>query len=294
MNVLDVIPFDAANITTNVPLTETAWVAGQYNTGDRAYVEPTYDLYEAVAIPHTNDEPTAGAALDPPTWKKVGKVNRYNCFDGVLQNPTVFTGGLDMSITGGNAFKTGMAMFEVSAGAVRITGSANGEEFYDQTFSMVDTTHIKNARDWTYSPPVFKSLLALELPPVSFNSTIRIRIDGDGSIGEIAIGHMRNFGKTRWGSTREIDDYSGFEIDAFGQQNLIPRGYATSLDVPGFVPTSSLAYFQRELAKYRARPAVFIGSTAHESTIAYGTFRDIVAVHGNTISNVTLAIKGIV
>lgn len=293
MNILEPIAFDAANITTNVPLTEIQWVPETCHIGTRRYVLPSYDLYEVV-VASTNDEPTAGAALELKTWQKVGKVNRYNCFDVSLQNPMIFTDGLDMSISGGAAFKTGMALFNVSAGAVRVTVSTNGVEEYDQLFSMVDTSHIKNAYDWTYAPPVAKSILALSVPPTSISSSVRIRIDGAGSIGEIAVGYMRNFGKTKWGSTSQIDDYSGFEIDTFGQQILIERGYATSLEVSGIIPTSSLAFFRAEIAKYRARQAVFIGSMANDFTIAYGTFRDIAVVDGPKISNVRLRIKGIV
>lgn len=294
MNIIDPIPFVAANITTNIPITEVAWTASTHHLGDRRYILPSYDLYEVV-VASTTDEPTVGAAKNPQTWTKVGKVNAYNCFDGVLTNATVFSDGLDMSVSGGGVFKTGIALFGVVGGSVRITLSDGGDDLWDQTYSMVDVSNKRNAFEWLYAPPIYKDTMAIvQLPPLSFSSSVRVRIDGAGSLGECAIGYATNLGKTRPGVGSQVDDYSTIEFNTFGQPNLIQRGYSTSMDVNGFFPTENLGWVKRELAARRAKQAVFIGSQNYESTIAYGLFRDIATAQGQTISDVSLKIKGIV
>jgi len=125
----------AATLTeTNVAITETEWTPGTYNTGDQRYVGE--DLYEVVADPSTTDEPTEGAAADPPSWLNVGKINRFKMFDGILGNATVQSGGnIDFKVESG-LITTGVAFFGLVANSVQVIVTHDTEgEVYNRTVS---------------------------------------------------------------------------------------------------------------------------------------------------------------
>jgi len=66
------IPVTEANLVSNVPATGDAWSAGTYDTGVQRVVDNF--VYEVIASPNTDDEPTAGVAADPPTWKRIAPI----------------------------------------------------------------------------------------------------------------------------------------------------------------------------------------------------------------------------
>lgn len=297
MKIIDPRPFDPTKITTNVPLTETLWTAGQYNTGTRRYVTPSDDLYEVVAVPHTNDEPVEGASLEVKTWAKVGKVNRYACFDNVLQNPTTFSDGIDMTIAGtGISYSNAIAILNVAGGAVRVTVTDPTDGVvYDKTMSIIDHSPIS---DWEvyFTAPFFKTpdLVLVDLPLYP-NAEVRVRIDGAGQIGELALGYMTTLAATTWGTSVSILDYSEKEADVFGGFNVIERGYANVVDFKCYVPTARVAAVRNELAARRARPTVYIGSENFAETIVFGYYQNFTeTLSGPVQSDFVVEVKGLV
>ena len=103
--------FGTSDLTSSVAITETEWTAGTYETGTLRYVGT--DLYEVTADPDTDDEPTAGAAKDPATWVKIGKINRWKMFSGIIAEKTEQTGGpIEVEIEPGSVVNA-VALFGV-------------------------------------------------------------------------------------------------------------------------------------------------------------------------------------
>lgn len=294
MKIISPRPFDASGITTNIPLTETAWTAGTYTVGTRRYVLPSYDLYEVV-VASTADEPTAGYAKEVKTWDRVGKVNRYACFDGNLGS--VMTGtDLDMTIAPGSAVMNGLAFFNLSGGSVRVTVTDPIDgEVYDSTTTPIDNSGIANWFDWYFSPILLKAAGTITDLPLYGSASVRIRISGAFTLGELVLGTLTEIGTTGYGTQIGIIDFSRKDRDTFGNAVVIRRAFANLVTYAVKVQTARVSYARDILADRRATPTVFIGSDNHPATVVFGFYRDFtITLAGPSSSDCSIEVEGLI
>lgn len=286
-------PFDASKITTNVPLTESAWTAGTYGLGDRRYDPATFNLYEVV-VASTTDSPTVGYAKDPKTWDRVGKINRFACFDGIVGHPTVGT-DIDMTIDADGSVANGIALFGVTGESIQITMTDPVDGIvYDETFDLVDNSGVGSWYDWYFSPIIDAPDRVVTDLALYGTAEIRIRITGDGTIGEFVLGQITDLGETTYGTQVGILDFSRKDRDTFGNSILIQRAFAKRITYAAQVQTSRVAYVNKVLASRRALPTVYIGSATHPETITYGFFRDFtITLQGPVISECNVEVEGL-
>ena len=294
MKIISPRTFDPAKITTSVALTETAWTAGTYALGTRRYDPATFDLFEVV-VASTADSPTVGYAKDPKTWDRVGKVNRFACFDGIVGNAMTGT-DLDMTIAADGTVTNGLAIFNASGGAVRVTVTDPVDGVvYDRTVSLVDNAGIASWYDWYFAPIITAPDFVLLDLPLYASASIRIRITGAFSIGELVLGQVADVGVATFGTQVGILDFSRKDRDTFGNSILIQRAFSKRVQYTAHVPTGSVYSAQRMLTERRALPTVYIGSENFPETIVYGFFRDFtITLAGPSSSDCAIEVEGLV
>jgi len=294
MRIITPRAFVPANVTTNVALTETAWTAGTYTLGTRRYDPATFDLFEVV-VASTTDSPAVGFAKEVKTWDRVGKVNRFACFDGIVGNPTTGT-GLDVTIAPDGTVTNGLAIFNATGGTVQVTVTDPTDGVvYDRTVSLTDNTDVGSWYDWYFAPIIAAPDFALIDLPLYAAASIRVRITGAFSLGELALGRVIELGTTAYGTQVGILDFSRKERDTFGNAILIKRAFANLVAYSAKVMTSRVGYVRRVLSERRATPTVFIGSQNSPETIVYGYYRDLtVTLAGPGSSDCSIEVEGLV
>ena len=294
MKIITPRPFVPAQITTNVALTETAWTAGTYTLGTRRYDPATFDFYEVV-VASTSDAPAVGYAAEVKTWDRVGKVNRFACFDQIVGNAMSGT-DLDMTIAADGTVTNGLAIFNATGGAVRVTVTDPTDGVvYDETVSLVDNAGIASWYDWFFAPIITKPDFVLLDLPLYASASIRIRITGAFSIGELVLGQVADVGVATFGTQVGILDFSRKDRDTFGNSVLIQRAFSKRVQYTAHVPTGSVYSAQRMLTERRALPTVYIGSENFPETIVYGFFRDFtITLAGPGSSDCAIEVEGLV
>ena len=297
MIIVPPIEVTPANLTaSNVSITETAWTAGTYSTGDQRYVGT--DLYEVVAMPSTTDEPTAGAAANPPTWILVGKINRYRMFDFAIGQATTRASSIEVTIDPGQVANA-VALFELSGAdtvQVEVTDPVEGL-VYDETVTLADYTGINNFYSYFFEPyAVAREASFFDLPNYT-DATITITIAGSGdvSVGEVVIGRQRNLGTTLINTSIGIEDFSRKERDEFGVFRIVERRFSKLGNFDVFLENGQVNGALRTLADFRATPTLYVGNVLQPETQILGFYRDFSVLRSGPItSEMSLEIEGIV
>lgn len=298
MKIIIPISVTASNLTaTDVAITETEWVAGTYSTGTQRYVGE--DLYEVVADPSTADEPTAGAQADPPSWLRIGKINRFKMFDGILGNATLQSGGtVDFTVVPGELI-TGVALFEVQANTVQVivTDDISGE-VYNRTMDLTSTVGVGTWYQYFYEPIERRTEVLFSDLPSFPNATVRVVVEkstGDVQIGEVFMGRLRTLGVTLVNSDIGIEDFSRKERDTFGRFVIVERRFSKLATFDVFLLNNEVEATFRHLSARRALPTVYIGDPDREETLIAGFFRDFgILRSGPHTSEMTIEIEGLV
>ena len=294
MKIITPRAFDPAKITTtNLALSETVWAAGTVAAGTRRYVLPSYDLYEAATS--TADDPVTGAAKDPATWTRVGKVNRFAAFDTILGNPSTGT-GIGISIAPDGSVTNGLALFGLrgATATVTVVDPTDGP-VYSRVLSLLDDSGVFDWGSYFFSPVIAQPDHVLTDLPLYGTATVALTMTGAGTVGEMVLGQVTDLGETGFGTQVNILDFSRKDRDTFGNAILIRRAYADRVTYDGTVLTARAAYVRRMLAAVRAVPTVYIGSDAHPETVVFGFFRDFtITLSGPTVSDCSLEVEGLI
>ncbi len=96
------------------------------------------------------------------------------------------------------------------------------------------------------------------------------------SIGISIFGNAILLGKTQWGASSGIIDYSKKETDEFGTTTFIQRAYSKRINVNLILPSYDLSRVQETLVNLRATPCLWIGTddNIYDVLVAYGFYRD--------------------
>lgn len=295
MKIIPPLKVTPTELTSNVPITETEWTAGTYATGVERYVGT--DVYEVVAIPDTTDEPVAGAAKEPPTWLRVGKINRFKMFSFVIGEATTVASPLEVTVNFPFLIN-GVALFDLAATSVQVVVEDAVEGIvYDETRQLADPIGINNWFAFFYTPFALKSdAVFTDLPSfAAADVTVTvINTDGDVSVGEMIVGRIEDIGVTLQNFTFGIEDFSRKERDIFGNFTIIERRFAKVANFDVFLENSDVNRVFGQLAKVRATPTVYIGAGDKPETVVVGFYKDFSILRtGPVTSEMTLEIEGL-
>jgi hypothetical protein len=166
---------------------------------------------------------------------------------------------------------------------------------YDETTTAIDNSGIANWFDWYFSPIVPKPAGTLTDLPLYGSATVRIRITGAFTLGELVLGSLTEIGTTGYGTQISIIDFSRKDRDTFGNAIVIRRAFANLVTYAVKVQTARVGYARDILADRRATPTVFIGSDNHPATVVFGFYRDFtITLAGPSSSDCSIEVEGLI
>lgn len=288
-------PFLVSGSGTNVPEDDAPPWSGATTYTEGQIVMAAHQLFEAV-IDNTDVDPL-GPATKPPTWLNLGRTNRWRMFDGKVGSKTTHPDEIALSLLPGQPVNAiAFLGLEAALIEVRVIDPNRGIVYETQSVPTL-RDHIGTFYDWFFAPLRTREDIILADIPATAYSAIQIRIHRPGAsaaLGELVLGQMVRLGKAQHGSGVGIRDYSRKEPDVFGNFDIVERGFSKRAEFDVQVETADVSYVQRTLARYRARPLVWIGALHIEATIIYGYYRDFFIVLSNSVvSDCSITVEGV-
>lgn len=291
---------DSVLTSSTVPEDDyAAWSSGTtYSLGDRVIVVSVHKVYESAINSNTGNDPTTD---DGTNWIEVGATNRWKAFDQKLSDPVQQADSISYTFTTTDTIVNSIAFFALAADTVQITVTPDGagSPVYDETYNLLDTTSIVDWYTYFFDPAGVKEreLLVVDLPSYS-SATITITITDTGNtaeVGQIVMGSLVTLGRTGYGTTVGIEDYSRKERDAFGNAVIIERAFAQKADYEVEITTQDTRRVQRFLSEYRAKPVVWIGNQdTSYGLIVYGFYTQFsINLATPSTSYTTLEVEGL-
>lgn len=275
------------------------WASGTtYSLGDRVIVVSVHKVYESASNGNIGNDPTTD---DGTNWILVGATNRWKAFDQKLSDPVTNANSITYTLTTTQSIVNSLAFFNLSADSVQITvtPSGSGSPVYDETFFLLDTTSVIDWYTYFFEPATTKEreLLVTDLPSYP-NAVIVITISDAGEttkVGQIVLGNLVSLGRTGYGTTVGIEDYSTKERDTFGNAIILERAFAQKADYEVEIITQDTRRVQRFLATYRATPVVWIGNQDPSyGLIVYGFYTQFsINLATPSVSYTTLEVEGL-
>lgn len=239
-----------------------------------------YGDYVYISLQDSNNNHIPGD--DPAWWTRTGPRNVFACLDKVVASQSSMDNSLyyDFDVPGR---VDSVALLNIRAATVRVqvwrrsTGEDPDELVYDSTFSMISTVGISDWYSYFFEDiSQATNKILLDIPNV-YNARVRIDLTNTGSVaalGEVIIGQQLYIGRTQYGSSVGITDFSKKERDAFGGYSIIEKPFSKRGSFNVMINNSTLDKLQETLAGFRATPILYIGVDEYASTVVYGFYKD--------------------
>ena len=288
-------------LTSSVAITETLWTSGTYSAGDKRYVTTAgyeYDYFEALTT--TTDAPVAGFLKEEPTWKRLGKINKWAMFDKRQGTQTIDVDEIDITLAVTSVIDS-LVLLNIEASRVDITATDAVEGVvYDKTIALINN---ENVIDWyTYFFTEIQALtevVKLDIPPFS-NLSLNVKLyndvlGSDVAFGELIVGTQKFIGFTQLATSIGIDDFSrkeyNQELDYFEIEN---RSFIKRATFDIQLNTSDITRVQRLLASVRATPTIYIGEETIGALVLYGFYRNFdINFSSPSLSSCSLEVEGL-
>lgn len=263
---------DTSLVASSVPDTPGAYnAATTYAKGDRVQNPGTHREFESLQANNTGHQ-----LYDAAWWLETGPTNRWAMFDQTNGTQTVAGEELVVDLLIGSRVNA-IALINVEAGAVQITGQVNDQIVYDRTYPMTATAGIDNWFDYFFEPIERRpDLIVTDLPTYS-NMAVRVRVTRPGGmvkVGTLVIGQVKELGMTLAGLGAGIQDFSRKGADDFGNPVLVPRPYANTMSARVVVDNIDLDGVFSTLAQLRATPIVWVADGRFALTGVFGFYSD--------------------
>lgn len=292
---------DSILTSSTIPEDDYAeWASGTtYSIGTRVIVVSVHRVYESASNSNIGNNPTTD---DGTNWILVGATNRFKAFDQKIGDPATRADSIQYVFNTSGDIVNSLAFFALKADTVQITmeiGSAPTATVYDETYLLLDTTNIIDWYTYFFEPATDKDqeLLVVDLPSYSTAQITVNIVDTGGTVevGQIVLGNLVSLGRTGYGTTIGIEDFSRKERDTFGSAVIIERAFAQTADFEVEINTQDARRVQKFLSTYRATPIVWIGNQDPSyGLIVYGFYTQFsINLATPSISYTTLEVEGL-
>jgi len=288
---------DTTLTVTDVPENDyAAWAVGTtYADGDRVIVTTPniHTIYESEQGSNVGNDPTTD---DGTWWTAVSSTNRWKMFNNVIQEQTVQTDGIDVTLEQAQVV-TALSAVNVDCESIDVimTDPIEGEIF-NQNYPMISYSGITNWYDYFFLAIERQSELAvIGLPPYA-NASINVVFNGSGDVkvGALVLGTALTIGDSQYGASFGIIDYSTKTVDAQGRTTITEGTYSDEADIDVVIETGRFAQVKSILTDLRNTPTVWVASEEAEGTLIYGYYREFnVLYSGPNVSMCTLSIEGL-
>lgn len=292
---------EAQMVSSSVPESQyDEWNASvTYPAGQFVSRSATHSVYKRV---------TLGSGAEPPendavNWTRIGPTNRWACLDNVVGTNTAVTGAtatdpVSMTYTIKPGQVRGIALLDMVAEAAIISISSAGKLVYEKRLDPLGQSEdVDNYYDYFFSSIVRRTIFVrTDVPPYpDCEVTVILRNRGTVSLGSLIVGDVFQVGEVLSGVSGGILDFSRKERDEFGGIQFTERGYARKMTLPLLIKSSAVDTAALRLARFRAKPVVWIGSPTRDSMTIYGICRDwSVIIPGPNVSTMSVEIEGLV
>lgn len=287
------------NLTsTNIPENdEPVYNSGTtYNLDDVVMVTTgVHRRYRALKTT-TNEYPPDNTTGSTPAWLDLGATNAWKMFDGVTSTYTENASGTISVDIDSSQVINAVTLFGLQGSSVVVTMTDPLEGVvYNKTIPLVDNFSVTSWYAYYFEPISAKYDLSLLDLPSYANATLSVTVQGSSTkIGLLLIGNQTELGKTDYGTSVGITDYSIKQTDDFGNFYVQQRRYSNIKDYAVTVRTDQVAFVTKTLAQYRATPLVWIGTPDNEATIVYGYYRDFnIIISGFEVSDCSIEVEGL-
>jgi hypothetical protein len=292
-----IMPLEVDNATliaSDVPDTDfTVWTAGTYTLGD----ERQYDLQAyRVIVASTTDRPDVGVLAEPPTWLKLGYINRWRMFRDGSDSKTVQQDLIEVDLQF-TSLVNSVALFGLEGRDVTVTMNDYVEgQVYQRTQDIVDIG-VVDWYDYFFADYAFRENLLFDDLPAYIGADIKIEISAetgsDAACGRVIFGALRSVGITEYGTTVSSVNYGRKVRDGFGNLILEPRRIVRLVDFNIKVPTGLVSTAASTLDDLANVPTAFIGDDTIDATIIFGVYNDFRINFSNpALSDATVEVEG--
>jgi hypothetical protein len=260
-------------ISSNVPLIEPLYnPATSYAKGARVTDSPCgASVYESLVSTNVGNPLT-----DPTKWLPVGASNYYAMFDDKNGTQTTNPNTIAIEVSFSTVVNS-VALINVEANTARFEAwDANNTKVIDYTISFRDYGRINYYDYFTREISLLDRYVNFEIPTLT-SGRGKLTLDYTGStakIGGLIYGNQFEIGKTQWGSSFGIRDYSTKETDAFGNYIIVQRASSDRIDADVLVELNRTGMVRKVLTEYRATPVVWSGGDNNDVLVTYGYYKD--------------------
>lgn len=263
-----------------------------YSSGARVILTNGYHkIYESLEDGNSNKFPPTS----PLSWVEVGPTNAWAMFDESPDTKSVAPSPLVFKVTADRL--DSIAFLGLNATSIRVVAEDVNGIYFDNTYTLEDNGIVLNWYQYFYSKIVRKSeKIITDIPPVGASTyTITIESDGNVELQTFAIGIKEEFGKTQYGASAGIIDYSRKEVDQFGNSRLVRRKFSKRMDVTLWLEKVETDFFYSRLVELRATPVLWIAARSQFETLTvYGFYRDFnIEITYPSVNFCTLQIEGL-
>ena len=284
-------------VSSSLAETEAEWSSSTaYSPG--AVVYYGYDgVYQAI---------TSNTNKPPPTslsdWVYLRPTNRWAIFDNQVSTSSSAVGSITLTVK--TTTLQGMALLNLNASTVTVTvtDGLNGPVVYTATQSLLGEVY-----DWYqyffYDTDIRRTqAIFIDLPLNYTDTYTQIVITGEASstvtAGTFTFGKIVDIGKTEYGASAGIIDYSTKQTNEFGETTFVRRAYSKRLGARVLLNNAELNRIQNRLYELRAVPALWFASANpnfEEALVVFGYYRDFsIDISYPNYSYCSLEIEGLI
>jgi hypothetical protein len=280
-------------VSSNVPLVEPLYSAATtYSKGNRVVNDPCGAVaYESLANANTGQSLT-----DPAWWLPIGSSNYYAMFDDKNGTQTTNPDSIEIEVTFGTLVNS-VALINVEAnkGHFEAWNEVN-QKVLDITIDLRDYSSIDYYQYFFDEITFLDRYISFEVPTmVSGRGKLTLtNTGGIAKLGGLIYGNQFVIGKTLWGVSLGIRDFSTKETDIFGNYIVVPRSFQDKVEADVFIEANKIGNVRKVLSQYRTAPVVWAADTDYDVTITYGYYRDFSIVLSNPLgADCSIQIEGL-
>lgn len=240
-----------------------------------AEVNYSNSIYVSLQAANTGNAPDTS----PTFWLRKSANNTYSMFDEFVNTQTTAASPLVIELKPGEMINS-LAFFNLGGVTdihIVVKDAPGGTVVLDVTYNLDDTT----INDWYmyfFEPYDLRTDFVLQNIPPYPNAVITCTFTSTTSVqvGTVVFGNAYQIGKTQYGVTTGIRDYSTKNVNTFGITTFTQRAFSKRMEANVYVNNADLRFVQKLLQDLRATPTVWIGSDAegYDVLSVYGYYRD--------------------
>lgn len=257
---------DAMLISSTVAETDyAAWSgATTYAIGDLRISTATHRIYQSLRATNLNNDPTliANRTGGSPWWLDVGPTNRWAMFDGIVSTATSFTTTFTLVLHPGFFNSLYLGGLVADTLAITVKDAPGGTVIYSYSGTLEASApsdyyeyfydRFKPATDYLAS-----GIDAYSAAEITLTLT---KASGLGLIGILALGDLRELGKTLYGAKVKPKTYSYIKIDEYGNNTIIRRKAATDMTATAWLDLTEANTVLDVIKSVLDVPCVWIGT----------------------------------